>query len=152
MAGKRALNPTQLGFVFEAPAVASEPAALAGLERQISRAVAQILKEDARSREIIAAEMSELLGEDVSPHMLNAYASPAREEHKVAMSRFLALIAVSKRHDVLDRIVRHIGAAVLVGAEVMTARLGQIDREMERLKDERRRLAASAPHIGENRT
>jgi hypothetical protein len=141
----------QIGFMFDPPAVASEPAELAGYERQISRAVAEVLKSDPRSREVIAGEMSELLDEEVSAHMLNAYASPARGEHKVVASRFFALIAVTGRHDVLDRILRHIGAAVLVGKEVQTARLGQIDRELKRLQDERRKIAQTAPHIGEGR-
>lgn len=149
---RRSENPAQFGFTFDPPAVASAPAELAGFERQICRAVSDMLKEDPRDRAVIAAEMAVLLDEDVSLHMLNAYASPAREEHRVAMSRFLALVAVTKRHDLLDRVVRHIGAAVLVGEEVKTARIGQIDREVERLKEERKKLTATAPHIGEGRT
>lgn len=141
-------HPGQLGFAFEAPAPASEPSQLAGMERQICDAVATMLKEDARSREVIAAEISVLLGEEVSKMMLDAYASPAREQHKVIMSRFLALVAVTGRHDVLDRMVRQIGAAVLVGEEVLTARIGHIDRRIDQLKQERRRLAATAPLIG----
>ena len=140
-------HPAQLGFVFEVPTVASEPAELAGLERQISRAVSEMLKHDDRPREVIAAEVSVLLDEDFSKAMLDAYASPARDGHKVAMSRFLALVAVTKRHDVLDRIMRQIGAAVLVGEEIKTARIGQIDAQIARLTKERKGLAASAPLI-----
>lgn len=140
-------HPNQYGFVFEAPTVASAPAELAGLERQISRAAAEILKSDIRSREVLAAEISVLLDEDVSRAMLDAYASPARDGHKVIMSRFLALVAVTGRHDVLDRIMREIGAAVLVGEEVHTARIGQIDAQIARLNKERQRLKVTAPLI-----
>lgn len=140
-------HPDQYGFVFEAPTVASAPAELAGLERQISRAAGEILNSDPRPRELLAAEISILLDEDVSRAMLDAYSSPAREGHKVIMSRFLALVAVTGRHDVLDRIMREIGAAVLVGEEVNTARIGQIDAQIARLNKERQRLKMTAPLI-----
>lgn len=151
MSSKTQPNPRQFGFDFDAPHVASAPAELAGLERQISRAVSDMLKHDPRSRERMSADMSELLDEDISRHMLDAYASPAREEHKVPMSRFLALVAVTKRYDLLDRLLRQIGAAVLVGEEVHTARLGQIDRQISALQSERKRIAATAPLIREGR-
>lgn len=126
---------------------ASEPAALAGLEARICRTVGTILNTDARSRERIAAEMSELLDEEISRAMLDAYASPARDGHKVPMSRMLALVAVCARHDLLDPLLREIGAAVLVGEEVHTARIGQIDAQIQRLNEERKRLKTTAPLI-----
>ena len=140
-------HPGQLGFAFEAPVSPSRPAALAGMEQRICSTVGTLLNSDSRPREIIAAEMSVLLAEEISPRMLDAYASPARAEHKVPMSRFLALIVVTGRHDLLDPLMREIGAAVLVGAEVMTARLGQIDQTIAQLTDERSKLAAIAPLI-----
>lgn len=140
-------HPNQLGFSFEQPRAASEPAALAGLEARICRTVGIILASDNRPREIIAAEMSVLLEDDVSRAMLDAYSSPAREGHKVPMSRFFALIAVTGRHDLLDPLLRKIGAALLVGEEVHTARLGQIDRQIEHLRNERKKLAGIAPLI-----
>ncbi len=148
---RRAAHPNQLGFVFEAPQAASAPAELAGLERQISRAVAAMLKEDERAREVIAAEMGLLLDDEISGNMVNAYASPARPEHKVPASRLFALVAVTKRFDLLDRILREIGAAVLVGEEVHTARLGQIDRQIAALTAERKRVAQAAPIIREGK-
>ena len=140
-------HPDQIAFTFETPRVAEDEGDLAGLERQICGAVGTILNSDPRPREVIAALMSVLLGEEVSRAMLDAHSSPARVDHKVAMSRFLALVAVCKRHDVLDRLLRPIGAAVLVGEEVQTARIGQIDAQIQRLNEERRRLKTTAPLI-----
>lgn len=140
----------QLGFIFEEPSPALGAAALAGLEQRVSSTVGTILASalgTGRPREVIAAEMSVLLGEDVSRSMLDAYASPARDGHKVPFSRLLALVAVTGRQDLLDPLMREIGAAVLVGEEVHTARLGHLDREIEQLKAERKRIAGSAPLI-----
>jgi hypothetical protein len=144
---KAKAHPGQLGFAFDTPIAASGPAALAGIEQRICRTVGTILNSDPRPREILAAEMSLLLEDEISRAMLDAYSSPARADHKVPMSRFLALIAVTKRHDLLDSLLREIGAGVLVGAEVMTARMGQIDLQISRLREEKNRLAASAPLI-----
>lgn len=143
----RTPHPNQLGFAFDPPVLASGPASLAGLERQLSRGVATMLKDDPRSREVIAAEMSVLLDEEISRFMIDAYASPARPEHKVPGSRWMAMIAVTQRFDVLDQALREIGAAVLVGDEVHTAQLGQIDRQIAELQNKRRRIAAIAPII-----
>lgn len=140
-------HPDQFGFSFEPPRYSSLPAGLAGLERQISSAVGMILNSDARSRAVIAAEISDQLGETVSADMLNAYASPAREGHKVIMSRFLALIAVTKRHDVLDMLLREIGAAVLIDEELQTARIGQLELAIGEAQRELRKLKTSAPLI-----
>lgn len=145
--GKAKPHPDQIGFVFEAPLPAHGPAALAGFEQKISRMVATILNSDPRSRYEIAGKVSELLDEDVSKEMLDAYASPAREGHKVIMSRCLAIVAVCERQDLLDPIMREIGCALLVGEEIHTARIGHIDRAIEQLKEERRRISGQAPLI-----
>lgn len=146
---KRNRHSGQYEFGFDAPAPATAPASLAGLDRQICEAVSTILHDDDRRRELIAAEMSVVLGDDVSVHALNAMSSPARLEHKVHADRLFALIAVTGRHDVLDMLLRKIGGALLVGEEVHTARLGHIDREIARLNAERKALANKAPLIRE---
>lgn len=144
---KAKAHPGQLGFVFEAPSPASAPAALAGLERQICRAVGTMLASDPRSRWEIAAKVSELLDEDVSKAMLDAYASPARDDHRVPMSRFWAIVAVTQRLDLLDPLTREIGAGLLVGEEVKTARIGHLRQHRNKIDEELRALTRTAPMI-----
>jgi hypothetical protein len=135
---------TQLAFTFEAPARPTGEAALAALERQVCAAVGKILKEDPRSRFEIAAALSTLADEEVSKAMLDAYASEAREGHNISVARFLGLIAATERYDVLDSLLTKIGARCLVGAEVLTAELGSIDREMAALADRKKHLQSIA--------
>ncbi len=151
--GKRrpSVPPGQFAFTFEVPKPAKTASALAGLDREVAATVAVMLKEDARSRFALAGAVSELLDDDVSKAMLDAYASEARENHAISFARLLALTAVTERHDLLDRLTRRIGAALLVGEEIMTAELGQIDRQMEELKRRRRALAGAAPVISTGR-
>lgn len=144
---KAKAHPDQFGFAFDPPKKASAPASLAGLERQICEAAGVILASCGQSRAIIAGQMSDILGEEISRLMLDAYASPAREGHKVPMSRFLALVAVTNRFDVLDQVLRAIGAAVLVDDEVHTALIGQLELQIAESQRRLRELKAKAPLI-----
>lgn len=144
---KAKAHPDQVAFDFEAPAPRKGRAELAGLERRINETVGTMLNSDPRPREVIAAEVSVLLDEDVSLAMLNAYSSPARVEHRVPMSRFFAIAVVTARQDLLDPLVREIGAAVLVGDEVKTARLGQLQKQIADAQKEMRELKGSAPKM-----
>lgn len=116
----------QLAFAFEQPRPATHAAALAGADARIARMVGEILNSDGRAREVIAAEISVLLEDDVSKAMLDAYSAPAKGDHNISFARMLGLIAVTNRFDLLDRELRHIGAAVLVGEEIHTARVGHL--------------------------
>lgn len=142
------LSTDQLVFTFDAPVAPScVEAGLAGLDRMAAAAVARALREDGRSRYDIAGQMSELLDEDVSKQMLDGYAAEARGDFNCSVHRFLALIAVTKRYDILDAMARRIGAAVLVGEEIHTAQLGHIDRQIAELRAQRKIIEAGARPI-----
>jgi hypothetical protein len=138
---RASIDPSQLGFTFDPPAPARRAAELAGLDRVVAATVALVLKDDPRSREEIAGAMSALLDAPVTKLMLDAYASEAREQHSISAARLLALIAATDRHDLLDTLVRRIGAALLVGEEIATAEIGHIDSEIARLRERRKAVA-----------
>jgi hypothetical protein len=83
------------------------------LAERISRAVATALRDCDVARDEIARRMSAFLGEDVSPHMLNAYASAAREDHNISFARLIALSHALARLDLLDLGARSLGGAVV---------------------------------------
>lgn len=140
MSQRRPANAAQLGFTFDPPTPASTLGELAGLDRRLAGKVALALKEDVRSRHEIAGAMSALLDDNVTKLMLDAYASEARDTHNISAGRWLALVAVTERFDLLDRSVRHIGASVLVGEELRLARLGHLKAQQARINDEVRKL------------
>lgn len=147
---KAKAHPDQLGFLFNVPAPAKGEAALAGFEQRVNAMVGSILATahaEGRDRRIIAAEMSVLLGEEVTKAMLDAYASPARVEHKVPFTRLMALIVVTGRQDLMDPLMREGGMAVLIGEEVKTARVGHLTRQLDEIRRELRQIEASAPLI-----
>jgi hypothetical protein len=139
----------QFAFTFDAPLPATLPAALAGMDARIASTVAEALS--GRDRGVVAAQMSALLAEEISKLMLDAYASPARDGHNISFSRMCALIAVTNRFDLLDRELRAIGAAVLVGDEIYTAQVGHIRSEIARLTQELKTVERMNPTITRNR-
>ena len=120
------LTDGQMAFTFSAPTPAQNEGDLAGLECVISSAVGRMLKDDKRPRPEIAGAVSALLCENVSKFMLDAYASEGRADHAISAARFLALVAATKRFDILHAVLTKIGASVLVGEEVHAARLGHL--------------------------
>ncbi|SCW61528.1 hypothetical protein SAMN02927924_01672 [Sphingobium faniae] len=149
LAKTRATHPDQIAFTFEVPQPATLPAALAGMDKRIARTVSEAL--GGHDRNVIAAQMTSLLAEDVTKLMLDAYASPARDGHNISFHRMCALIAVTNRFDLLDRELRAIGAAVLVGDEIYTAQVGHITSEISRLQQQLKSLQRMSPTITRNR-
>src|SRR3546814_13837502 len=77
--------------------------------------------------------MSVLLDDQVSKAMLDAWSAPGKDAHNISWSRLRALILVTNRFDLLDRDLRELGAAVLVGEEIHTARLGHLKTKIAEL-------------------
>ena len=83
------------------------------LASQIARAVSRSLKASGMSREQIAEAMTEYLGEEVSKNMLDAYASEARESHRITLERFVALINVTGQHGLLGFVAEQFDLVVV---------------------------------------
>lgn len=148
MKRRSSLDSSQLGFTFDPPAAARSVAGLAGLDRIVAASVAKALKEDSRgSRYEVAGAISALLDEPVTKLMLDAYASEARDGHNISFARGLALFAATERFDLLDSLVRRIGAALLVGEEIHTARLGHLKAQQRALSVEIKKMEAAATPI-----
>lgn len=141
----------QLAFAFEAPRPATHAAALAGMDARVARTVGEALNSDSRPREVIAAAMAVLLEDDVTKAMLDAWSAPGKGLHNISFSRMLALIAVTNRFDLLDRELREIGAAVLVGEEIHTVRLGHLKTKIAELTAELRAVERMAEPIERGR-
>jgi hypothetical protein len=141
----------QLGFNFTEPKPARGAGALAGFEREVCNLVGTILASDPRSRYEIAAAMSEVLGEDITKTMLDAWASGAREDHRVAFTRLCALVLVTDRQDLLRPVMAKLGVSLLIGAEVENARIGHLDLIIERAQREKREIKSRAQPIHTHR-
>ncbi|WP_156313821.1 MULTISPECIES: hypothetical protein [unclassified Citromicrobium] len=144
---KAPTHPDQIGFCFDAPAVPSGEAALAGFEKRTNVFVGAMLNSDGRDRYQLAAEVSKLLADEVSKTMLDAYASPSREDHKIPFSRLMAIVVVTGRYDLLDAHLRETGCGVITGRELETVELGSIEQEIRALQAKARDLRRTAQPI-----
>lgn len=148
---KHRASPNQADLFAGMPHVdPTVPASLSGSPFQTAKAVSEILKEDPRSREVIAAEMSVLLQQDVSKAMLDAYASPGREDHNISFDRMIGLIAATGDIDVLDRLLQQrLGVRIVGRNGLMLAEIGNIDRQIAQMKARRKKLETIAMPAGE---
>lgn len=127
-------------------AFARERVRAASLGATIARGVSEALKGAGRSREQIAEEMSAYLGETVSTHVLDKYASEAAAEHVINIVRFIALVHATRDRRLLQLIAEPFGWAVVeqrhLDAIELAAALeerAELDRAIEAA---RRRLKA----------
>ena len=98
----------------------------ASLRSRIAHAVSATMKESEQSREAIAEAMSAWLGEEVSAHMLNAYASEAREDHTIPYMRLLALVQVTGDTRLLQLGAELFGTSVVEDRWLPWVEVGQL--------------------------
>lgn len=114
------------------------------LPARISRAVATALHDAEACRETIAARMSAFLGERVSPSMLDAYASQAREGHNISVTRFLALLHATRDRRLLELLAEPMGWAVIDRRHLPLIEVAAIREHEDELRRRREFLMRSA--------
>lgn len=135
-----------LGWVPSQPVKAFDPSRVraASLGAQIARGVSESLKSAGRSREQIAREMSEYLGESVTTNVIDKYASEAAAEHVINVVRFVALLHATRDRRLLQMIAEPFGWAVIEERHVDAIALAEALEAKEELEREiaarRRRL------------
>lgn len=103
----------------------------ATLDARIAKAVAMALKSCGLDRDRVATEMTRFLGgERVSVAMLNAYASQAKENHKITLARFGALVHATKDFRLLSLLPEMFGYAVVEQRFVNWIEVGQLREQM----------------------
>ena len=108
----------------------------------ICRAVSAALRDADQSRSDIAKRMSDFLGgEPLTVNMLNAYASPARQDHSISMVRFIALLHATKDRRLLELLAEPLGWAVierkylpLIDLAAVTERQRELGRHADALR------------------
>ena len=94
---------------------------------RISQAVSLALRDCDRSRAEVARVMSADLGYPVSEATLDAYASEAKEAHKITLERFIALIEATGCHDLLGFVAEIFGFACVPQKYAEIIELHQIE-------------------------
>lgn len=111
---------------------------------RISRAISISLDECGRPREDVARLMSHHLGRDVSLNMLNAYASVARDNHQISVSRFEALLAATKDRRLLEFFAADRGWAVIDRRHLPHIELAALNEHKREVTRQERAVRARA--------
>ncbi|UXN07543.1 hypothetical protein [Bartonella sp. HY761] len=101
------------------------------LNVKIARVVAHACEQSGKSREAIASEMSAFLDQKVTLNMLDAYASPARETHKITVERFIALLEVTQCYGLLAFLCQFAGYVAVPERYGDIIEIWREDREIE---------------------
>lgn len=108
------LTPDLFDLPEPMPAFKKEEIRAGTVEGKIAKGISGTLKEDSRSREEIAEEMSIWLSDEkMTKNMLDAYASFAREEYKITLARFWALTVTTGDVRILQEIAKDAGYMVI---------------------------------------
>ncbi|MGD9476109.1 hypothetical protein [Shinella sp. G-2] len=83
------------------------------LAGRLAKAVARTMEASGKSRDEIAAEMTEVTKTDVSKAMLDAYASQAREKHSISALRLAALAIVTGDARAFNTLLEEAGLIVV---------------------------------------
>ena len=116
----------------------------ASFAARVSRAVAVALADADVDRETIAARMSTFLGERVSPAMLDAYASQAREGHRISVPRLMGLLHATRDRRLLELLAEPMGWAVIERRHLPLIEVAAIREHEDELRRRREFLMRSA--------
>lgn len=136
---RRAADPITMDL-FEVPVpVQPTPGALA-IGIALRGMLSDLLKRCPLSRYDIAARMSELTGDHISKHQLDAWTAESREGWRFPLEYLPALEEAVHTHEITAWIADLRGARLSVGREALEAQLGRVAQMRDELARQERAL------------
>ena len=86
--------------------------------------------------------MSAYLDQDISKNMLDAYASTSREEHRITLERFVALIEATGSYGLLGFVADHFNHVVVPEKYSDLIELHMVEEQLERQTARKQALLA----------
>lgn len=114
--------------LFEVPQPAAPVPASMDYRAQVSIIAADMMKKADCDRHDLAARCSRLTGTDISKHMLDAYASEARDTFNLPFWVAPVLEVACTSHDLSNWLAGVRGGRLLVGRDALMAELGKLER------------------------
>ena len=94
---------------------------------EIAHVMSEAIKLCAKDRYQIAADMSRLLGREVSPNTLDKYTSEASEDHIPNLETAIAFDAATEQTALASLFANKLGCRVLPGKDSLVAELGKLE-------------------------
>lgn len=96
---------------------------------EIAHAMSESVKNCDKDRYQIVAEMSRILGREVTLEALNKFTSEASEDHMPSLERAMAFDQVTGQLGIISLYAEKLGCRVLPGKEVLKYELGICEQE-----------------------
>jgi hypothetical protein len=120
------------GDLFEVPVPRAPLPGALDVALQLRSLLSKILKDCPLNRYQVAALMSELTGQEISKHQLDAWTAESREGWRFPLEYLPAFEVAVETHDVTAWLADLRGARLSVGRDALETQLGRI----ERMKDD----------------
>lgn len=122
------------------------------LKLDLATAMGEALRVCGDTGHVIAAKMSELLGDDqVTAAQLYAYTAPSRPSHTISLIRFKAFVRATGADWLWDHMLRDEGAIILRGDEALLAESAIMEKRGRALIARSKAALAMAPSTPEFR-
>lgn len=100
-----------------------------------------------KTRNEIAARMSDLTGHDITKAQIDAWTAESKTEWRFPFEYAAAFEVATDSTCLQELLGRKRGSRILVGEETLLAELGRIDQQEEKLKERKRALKS---YLGKN--
>lgn len=135
--------------LVEVPEAAPVPAGQCDDDQRLRRGLNELIKASGKSREDIAARMSQLTGQSITVAMLYTWTGPSRTNNfPLRYLRALIIACEADAAGLLDRVLQSTGYAAVDQQAAALARLGQLYALMTWTQSEAGRLTAALPVTG----
>ena len=116
---------------------------------RLAETATRMIVRSGKSRNVIAAEMSDLLGYAVTVHMLNAATAPSKEAARWPAEWVPALAHITGDHSQYHVLAKVVRGCFLSSKQAIRAEIVRLDEEVERLQKSRDDIRNLLPLLGD---
>ena len=120
--------------LFEIPRAPATTGGSLNFDHELRAVLSDELKRCPKDRYQVAAEMSRLLGREVSKHMLDAYTAESRDAYNFPLNYAAAFEVATDSFSLTELLAGKRGCMVLVGKDVLLAELGRLEKQKDEIK------------------
>lgn len=126
--------------LFEIPEAPVPAGGTLNFDAAICAALSEQLLQCGKDRYQVAADMSRLLGRDVSKHMLDAYTAESRDAYNFPLNYVAAFEVATESLALTQLLAKQRGCKLLVGEDALLAEWGRVQRAKEEIIERERAL------------
>lgn len=134
--------------MFEVPVARNPVPGALNVNAAIRHLLSDLLKASPLTRFEIAARMSELTGQEISKHQLDAWTAESREGWRFPLEYLPALEVACETHRITTWLADLRGCKVLVGKEALDAEIGKLERLKEEAAKRIKQLKTAMGELG----